>query len=99
MRKKSHFLVGRVYIGECFLILIIGIIMIGIVILGLNKNEIKKEIIKEDRLPKISIILNGTTLREIHDNGKDVKYPDNEVILNDGWIINTWQNVEIKGVG
>ncbi len=95
MKKKSRFLARSVNIGEWFLIFIIGFFMVGVLVVGLNK----KRIVKEEGLPRLSIVLNDTTLEEIHNNGKNVKYSGNKVILNDDGMISDWQNVEIKGRG
>ena len=50
-------------------------------------------------LPKISIYLNDVTLDTVKAGTKDIKYPDNEVVLTDGEDESTFENVELKGRG
>lgn len=72
-----------------------GAVIAGI-LTGLNVSE-------EDNngigLPVLSLKLNGTTLDEIHDNGKEIKYGGNNLEISYNDIINSYRNVEIKGRG
>lgn len=96
MRKRSAFLMGQVRITECLMIFVVSFLMILIVVLELNREQIFEE---EEKLPRMNISLNQTTLKEIHEKGKDIKYPGNEVQLYNNKDSVTWHNVEIKGRG
>ena len=53
--------------------------------------------LRQSSLPSLRLILNGTTLDQIHQD-KDVKYPGNDLVLTDGDDVLTG-TVEIKGRG
>lgn len=53
--------------------------------------------LRQSSLPSLRLILNGTTLDQIHQD-KDVKYPGNDLVLTDGDDVLTGA-VEIKGRG
>ena len=50
-------------------------------------------------LPRIELYLNEATLTEIYENGKEIKYPGNRVIVSDGGESIKHRNVEVKGRG
>lgn len=50
-------------------------------------------------LPVMKISLLDTTLAEVHENGKDVKYSGNQVEISDNGITNFYGGVEFKGRG
>ena len=55
--------------------------------------------LEEEHLPEMKLYLNGTTLTDIYENGKEVKYEGNKLLLIDGeknWDV---EGVEIKGRG
>lgn len=50
-------------------------------------------------LPVVKISLLNTTLAEVHENGKDIKYDGNNLEIFDNGITNSYDNVEFKGRG
>ena len=59
----------------------------------------KVEETTEKPLPAMKISLLGTSLKEIQENGKDIKYGGNQVEIFDDGVMNFYDNVEIKGRG
>lgn len=59
----------------------------------------KEEEVAEKTIPTIKISLLNTTLDEIHENGKNVKYGGNKVEIFDNGITIFYDNVEFKGRG
>lgn len=59
----------------------------------------KVEETTEKSLPVMKISLLGTSLKEIQENGKDIKYGGNQVEIFDNGITISYDNVEIKGRG
>lgn len=53
----------------------------------------------EKSLSVMKISLAGTSLKEIQENGKDIKYGGNQVEIFDDGVMNFYDNVEIKGRG
>ena len=67
-----------------------------------NSNNPYKIIVMQSDIPSISINLNGTDLNTVHNNGKDVKYARNTVVITntDGSVdLLQENNVELKGRG
>ena len=52
-----------------------------------------------ETIPVMKISLLNTSLAEVHENGKDVKYGGNQVEIFDNGIMNFYDNVEFKGRG
>ena len=67
-----------------------------------NSNNPYKIIVMQSDIPSISINLNGTDLNTVHNNGKDVKYSGNTIVITntDGSVdLLQENNVEFKGRG
>ena len=90
-RKKSGVKLS-VLSGVMFVTLIL---MIFLSVLSFKKEE--KTAVRA--LPVMKISLVNTTLTEIQENGKDVKYGGNQVEIFDNGITISYDNVEIKGRG
>lgn len=93
MGKKSHKQIRNGFLKEYFFVFIIIILLIGIITISLNLAQ------KDKAVPRMEIVLNDVTLEEINNNSKDIKYPGNEVYLNDNGVEISWKDVEIKGRG
>ena len=50
-------------------------------------------------VPEMKVTLSGVTLEEIHKNGKDIKYLDNQLKLINGDQVQLFSDVEVKGRG
>ena len=59
----------------------------------------KPEEDEPEALPVVKISLLNTTLAEVHENGKDIKYDGNNLEIFDNGITNFYDNVEFKGRG
>lgn len=95
VKERRYRKIGLVLFLISAFLLMAGAITGGI-FAGLNY---KNEIFLSNGLPIMNLKLNGTTLEEIHNNGKENKYGGNNLeIFYDG-VINSYSNVEIKGRG
>lgn len=72
-------------------ILFLVVIILFVSIAMLNK--------RDDKVPKMYINLNGVSFEELSENGKDIVYSGNEVLLESSDGIKKIENVEIKGRG
>ncbi|MEE0888394.1 MAG: CotH kinase family protein, partial [Candidatus Saccharimonadaceae bacterium] len=50
-------------------------------------------------LPQLEITLKDTTLAEVYENGKEVKYPGNDLVVTQKYKKEKYNNVELKGRG
>lgn len=71
------------------------VIMIFFTVLCVKKP--KEEVTKTFPVMKISLL--NTTLAEVHENGKNIKYDGNNLEIFDNGITNFYDNVEFKGRG
>lgn len=74
------------------------VLFILVIFWGVLTGEKVEETV-EKSLPVMKISLVGTSLTEIQENGKDVKYGGNQVEIFDNGVTNFYDNVEIKGRG
>ena len=81
------------------LILIVGV---GLLVKFGMERAAAEEVLAQfpDRgVPRMNISLNGVTLEEINTGSKDVKYEGNELAIYEGWNINKYDDVRVKGRG
>ena len=50
-------------------------------------------------LPQLEIALKDVTLADIYENGKEVKYPGNDLVVTQKYKKDKYNNVELKGRG
>ena len=95
MVKKNWLLV--VLIGVLVLIVGTGLL----VKFGMERAAAEEILTKfPDRgVPRMNITLNGVTLEEINAGSKDVKYEGNKLAIYEGWNMNKYDDVRVKGRG
>ena len=74
------------------------VILIGVILAQINVPQ-KPTLTVNNEIPRMEIDLNGVTLEEIYENGKNIKYLGNNVIFTDGDKKEEYEDVEIKGRG
>lgn len=83
-------------LANCFVGLIYFIIWGLLMMVAVKLGEAKEEVtVVKVEVPVMKIQLNGVTLKEVHENGKEVKYKGNKVFLNG----EEFDDVEFKGRG
>lgn len=93
MRKREH---KDVFVTLFFAV---GILILVGIILVRNSVSRRSFPASSNEFPRIGISLNGVTLEEIYENGKNIKYLGNNVIFADGDKEEVYEDVEIKGRG
>ena len=93
MRKREH---RGVFVTLIFAA--VFVILIGVILAQINIPQ-KPTLTVNNEIPRMEIGLNGVTLEEIYENGKEIKYLGNNVIFTDGDKKEEYEDVEIKGRG
>ena len=93
MRKRDH---KGVFVTLFFAA--VFVILIGVILAQINVPQ-KPTLTVNNEIPRMEIDLNGVTLEEIYENGKNIKYLGNNVIFADGDKKEVYEDVEVKGRG
>ena len=93
MRKREH---KGVFVTLFFAA--VFVILIGVILAQINVPQ-KPTLTVNNEIPRMEIDLNGVTLEEIYENGKNIKYLGNNVIFADGDKKEVYEDVEVKGRG
>lgn len=91
MRKREH---KGVFVTLIFVV----VILVGVILVQINVSQ-RPVPMSNNEFSRMEINLNGATLKEIYENGKEIKYLGNNVTVTDGDKEETYEDVEIKGRG
>lgn len=91
MRKREH---KGVFVTLIFVV----VILVGVILVQINVSQ-RPVPMSNNEFSRMEINLNGATLKEIYENGKETKYLGNNVTVTDGDKEEAYEDVEIKGRG
>ena len=93
MRKREHRGVFVTLIFAVGILILVGIVLV--------RNSVYRRSVptSSNEFSRMEIGLNGVTLEEIYENGKEIKYLGNNVTVTDGDKEEVYEDVEIKGRG